>query len=144
MIIPDTNLLIYAYDSDSKQHDASRAWLEDCLNGEETVGLPWVVVCAFIRISTNRAAVRSAFSADEAADIVQSWLVQPVVRLISSGEDFSQHFLRLIREHGTAGNLTTDAQIAAHAIENQATVYSNDSEFDRFPGLRWRNPIKSA
>ncbi len=144
MIIPDTNLLIYAYNSDVTEHKKSRLWWETALNGNESVGLPWVVISAFIRLTTNRAVVRRPLTAEQVAQIVESWLDQPVVREVVPGTGFRHNFLNQIRNLGMAGKLTTDAQIAAHAIEHGATVFSNVSDFDRFPGLRWRNPIKSS
>lgn len=54
------------------------------------------------------------------------------------------HFLDYLALLGTAGNLTTDAQLAALAVEHQAELHSNDSDFARFDGLRWRNPLSAG
>jgi len=43
---------------------------------------------------------------------------------------------------GTGGNLTTDAHLAALAIEHGAELCSCDADFSRFAGLRWLDPLR--
>lgn len=72
---------------------------------------------------------------------VRSWLKQPSVLILEPGDRFAEIFLQFIEDLGTGGNLTTDAFLAALAIENQAELHSNDMDFSRFRGLRWINPL---
>lgn len=133
MIIVDANLLIYAIDADSPNHNKSRAWLEQTLSGTEEVGLPWVVILAFLRVTTRPAIVRHPLSAEQALAYVDSWLQQPYVRPVRPGENHWPIFNNLVETAGTAGNLTSDAHIAALALEQGSAIYSTDNDFKRFP-----------
>ena len=141
MIIPDINLLLYAYDSDSPFHAKASAWWQRCLSGIEPVGMPLVVVFGFVRISTHARVFQNPLSPAEASEIVQSWLEQPVAQILEPGSDHLHQVLKLLGTVGTAGNLVTDAQIAALAIEYGAVLHTADADFLRFPTLRWFNPI---
>jgi uncharacterized protein len=142
VIVPDINLLIYAHNRRDPNHEPAKAWWEETLNGNTPVGLPWVTSSGFIRIMTNRRILTEPISPDHAVDLVRSWLDQPTVIVLQPGPKFAGLFLGHLEKLGTAGNLTTDAQLAALAIENQAELHSNDTDFTRFEGLRWRNPLK--
>jgi toxin-antitoxin system PIN domain toxin len=142
MIVPDVNLLLYAVMSNSLRHDRARTWWMGALNGTERVGLAEPALFGFLRLSTNRRVFVRALPADEAIELVESWLAQPQVEVLRSGTRHLGIVLGLLRELGTAADLTTDAQLAALAIENQADLYSADKDFARFPGLRWVNPLK--
>ncbi len=144
MIVPDINLLLYAYDSDSLFHEKAMAWWRECLSGSEPVGLPPVVVFGFIRIGTNARVFRSPMAPAEAAHHVSSWLAQPMTQMLEPGSDHIQQVLQLLETIGTAGNLVTDGQIAALAIEHQAVLHTNDTDFMRFSGLSWYNPLTGA
>jgi uncharacterized protein len=141
MIIPDINLLLYAYDSDSPFHVKASAWWERCLSGAELVGMPLVVLFGFIRVSTHARVFQNPMSILEASEIVQSWLESPVAQILEPGSDHMHQVLKLLGLVGTAGNLVSDAQIAALAIEYGAVLHTADADFSRFPGLRWFNPI---
>ena len=141
MIIPDINLLLYAYDSDSPFHTKAKAWWRQCLSGTEPVGLAQVVVFGFVRIGTNGRVFRNAMTPVEAAEHVRSWQSQPCVQILESRVDHLEQVLKLLETLGTAGNLVTDAQIAALAIEHGAVLHTSDADFLRFRGLRWFNPI---
>jgi toxin-antitoxin system PIN domain toxin len=141
VIVPDANLLLYAYDSASPFHAKAAAWWAACLSGREPVGLCPAVVFAFVRIGTSPRAFRDPLTVNEAADHVGSWLKQPVVQLLEVDLDDLRAALDLLRGAGAAGNLTMDAQLAALAIRHRAVVHTADSDFARFPGVRWRNPI---
>ena len=123
-------------------HEPAKAWWEKTLSGSTPVGLPWVTSAGFIRIMTNRRIFTEPLAPDRAVDLVRSWLDQPSVIILQPGPKFAGLFLGYLEKLGTAGNLTTDAQLAALAVENQAELHSNDTDFSRFEGLRWRNPLK--
>ncbi len=142
MIVVDANLLIYAVDADSPHHRRALAWLEQTLSRGDTVGLAWVVLLAFIRITTRPGVLRRQLSSEDALEYVESWLKQPCAEIISPGRDHWRIFRSLLAGSGTAGNLTSDAHLAAMAIEHGAMLYSADNDYQRFAGLLHRNPLK--
>jgi toxin-antitoxin system PIN domain toxin len=142
VIIPDVNLLLYASITTFEQHAIAREWLSAALNGETQVLLPGVAVFGFVRIATNPRIFESPISVGDAIASVETWLAQPHVHFLAPGPRFTDIAFGLLRKLGAAGNLTTDVQLAAHAIENQATLYSHDTDFARIPGLRWIDPLK--
>jgi len=143
VIVPDANLLLYAYDSTSRFHRPAAAWWKSCLEGAEPVALCAVVLFAFIRIGTSRRAYEDPMTIDEANQRVRSWIEHPVTDfLITQEVDFLQA-MKWLEAAGAGGNLTTDAQIAAIAHRHRATVHTADTDFNRFPDVRWRNPILS-
>ena len=141
MIVPDVNLLLYAYNQASPFHEGARGWWEGLVNGRERVGIPWIVVAGFLRLITQRTMLSQLATPSQAMSFVDAWFRYPHIAPLNPGP---QH-LSLLREAldaaGVGGNLVTDAHIAALAIEHQAEVHSNDADFARFPGLRWRNPL---
>lgn len=141
MILPDINLLVHAYNRYAPRHAEARAWWEHLLNGSKTVGLPWAVVCGFVRLMTHPTVLVQPLGPEQALDHVRSWFDQPVVEVAEPGPRHLEIFENLLRSLGVAGNLTTDAHLAAIAIEHQFELHSNDADFARFPGLRWRNPL---
>ena len=141
MIVPDVNLLIHAYNGASPRHSAARPWWESLLNGKRPVGLSWVAAMGFIRLTTNRSVLANPLGAATACGHVRAWLQCPPVCILQAGSRHSDIFLTLLEEVGTAGNLTTDAHLAALAIEFQAELHTTDADFARFPGLSWRNPL---
>lgn len=144
MKLPDVNLFLYAYDSRSPRHEAARDWLERTLSGAETVALSWTVLLAFIRLSTRPAIVEQPLSASEAIELVQDWLDQPCVTVVHPTERHAAVLRELLDPLGTAGNLTTDAHLAALAIEHGAELCSSDTDFARFTGLRWKDPLQAS
>ena len=143
MIIPDANLLLYAYDSTSRFHDTAASWWQTCLSGAEPVGLCSVVLFAFVRIGTSRRAFEQPMSIGEATIHVRSWLDRPVTDLLVCQEADVVQALQWLEMAGAGGNLTTDAQIAAIAHRHRATVHTADTDFGRFPDVRWHNPISN-
>jgi uncharacterized protein len=141
--VPDVNLFLYAYDSRSSRHAAARDWLEQTLSGSETVGLPWIVLLAFIRLSTRAVVVERPLEVNTAIELVESWLDQPCVTVINPTERHAAVLRELLLPLGTAGNLTTDAHLAALAIEHGALLCSCDADFSRFGGLRWSDPLQN-
>ena len=141
MIVPDTNLLVYAYNDGAPHHEAARRWWEDLINGAERVGLPWMVSTGFVRLMTHPRVLRSPVSPVDAIAHVRDWFRYAHVSPINPGSEHLTHVQRNLEAAGVGANLVTDAHIAALAMEYQAEVHSNDSDFSRFPGLRWRNPL---
>ena len=142
MILPDINLLVYAHDETSRHHEKARRWWENRLNGSQAIGLSWVVVLGFIRLLTNPRIFQNPYSVSEILAVVGTWLEQPHVRIINpSGHHFAL-LSELILSIGTAGNLTTDAHLAALAMERGLILRTTDADFARFQGLKWENPIQ--
>jgi toxin-antitoxin system PIN domain toxin len=142
VIIPDVNVLLYAQIAAHKDHLRLKKWWEQALSGREEVGLASPAVFGFVRIGTNPRVFTPALEVNEALEIVERWVVRPNARVLTPGPRHLEIAFGLLRAAGAAGNLTTDAQLAAYAIENAATVYSGDVDFGRFPGLSWKNPLK--
>jgi toxin-antitoxin system PIN domain toxin len=141
MIVIDANLLIYAYDRHSASHKKSVAWLERTFSGEEAVGLPWQSISAFLRVITNRRLSGIRVSLEQAVQIVEEWLRQPLTQVLVPGDDHWSVLRRMIEEGRAAGPLVSDAQIAALTVEYGGVLYTADRDFARFPGLRWKNPL---
>ena len=142
MIIPDMNLLVFAYNSDAPFHGESKVWLEGCLSGRMTVGFPWAVMLGFVRIMSSNAVLRDPMTPAEALVYVQSWLDRPQAQIVVPGPRHLAILAEIMQESRASGRLTTDAHLAALAIETQSELHSNDLDFARFPGLRWRNPLE--
>lgn len=141
MILPDVNILIYAYDADSSRHAEARAWWEQTLSSPRDVGMAWAAMLGFIRIATHPKVAANPMRPAEATRRVKSWLAHPRVRILTPGENHARILFDLLDRIGTAGNLTTDGHLAALAIEYKAELASTDADFTRFPGLRWFNPL---
>jgi len=141
MIIPDANLLLYAYDSSNRFHRPAALWWKQCLEGIEPVGLCGVVLFAYCRIGTSRQAFENPMTIEEAARHVRSWLERPVTEFLLIQEADVILALQWLENAGSGGNLTTDAQIAAIAHRHRATVHTADTDFNRFKDIRWKNPI---
>jgi len=141
LIVVDVNLLMYASFSRFPQHRAARAWWEATLAGAVPVGLAGVALFGFVRLATNPRVIDKPMTVEEAIEAIEGWLESPVVSFLSPGPRHLEVAFRLLRNLGTAGNLTTDAQLAALAVEYQAELCSNDADFGRFAGLRWTNPL---
>ena len=141
MIVPDVNLLVYAYNRDSSFHDAARNWWERCLSGSEPVGLSWMVVLGFARVVSSRRAVAAPMSVDDAFAECRRWLAEPCARILAPGPSHLDVLEGLLRGPAISSSLVMDAHLAALAIEHQAELHSNDWDFARFSGLRWRNPV---
>jgi hypothetical protein len=141
MILPDVNLLLHAYNRESPRHEAARAWFEDLMSSAGPVGLPWVAILGFVRITTHRHVLKRPLPVETACAAVRSWLDQPQVSILHPGDRHAEILFGLLASLGTAGNLTTDAHLAALAIEYQAELHTTDADFRRFPGLRWSNPL---
>jgi hypothetical protein len=141
VIVPDVNLLLYAEIDAFPQHEAARRWWEGVMNGERQVGVAPVCLFGFLRLATNRSVFVEPLAMADAIERVHRWLERPHVVLLIPGSRHLEVAFRLLRALGTGGNLTTDVQIAAHAVEYNGEVYSNDTDFARFEGVRWVNPL---
>ena len=144
MIVPDVNMLLYAEIAAFPQHPAARAWWEGLLSSERQVGVAGVAAFGFLRIATNRRVFTEPLAVADALDRVRGWLARPNVTFLVPGTRHLDTAFRLIEQLGTASNFTTDAQLAAHAMEHGGEVHSNDSDFARFDGLRWVDPLASS
>ena len=141
MILVDANILLYAEDSLSHLNQQARTWWDGQLSQSELVCLCWPVLTAFIRISTNPRVYEYPLSLDLALARIQSWLDQPCTRIIHPTDSHWDVFQRLLREGQAVANLVSDAHLAALAIEYGCELASTDSDFTRFPGLKWFNPL---
>ena len=141
MIIPDANLLIYAYDESSIHFARAREWWESVLSGRSVTGIPWVVVLAFTRLVTHPGICANPMAIHDVRARVDRWLTFDHVRLLSPTDRTITLFFDLLDAVGTGGNLSTDAMIAALALEHGGCVHSNDADFNRFPELMVRNPL---
>jgi uncharacterized protein len=141
VILLDANVLLYAYNADAEQHSRAARWLQSLLNSGETIGLPWVTLWAFIRLSTNPRIYPNPRPASEVFAIVAEWLAQPGVVTVQPGPRHARILEQLVIEFSASGPLVTDAVLAALAIEHGAELASTDQDFRRFPQLRWINPL---
>lgn len=142
MILPDVNVLVHAHNADSAVHRVARDWWDQRLAGSEGVGLAWAVLLGFVRITTNRKIVARPLSVSDVMGRIHDWLALPQVHVAQPSDT---HFVRLravLERLGTAGNLTTDAHLAVLAMERGYVLYSTDTDFARFEGLRWVNPCR--
>ena len=144
MKVIDVNVLLYAVNEDGEPHAAVNRWWHAALNGDESIGLPWIVLSGFLRIATNPRVYPAPLTADQALGEVESWLSVEVATTVSEKPEHWPVFRNLLAETGTAGNLTTDAHLAALAITHDATLVSCDNDFARFKGLRWENPRQGS
>lgn len=141
MIVPDLNLLLYAVHRESPMHPRASRWLKDLLNGDEPVGMPWAVSLGFVRLTTSKRVFTTALDTAKALEIVDQWYARRIVTPLEPLADHWSLVRGLLTEAGTAGNLTTDAHLAALCIERGATLHTADADFGRFDGLRWMNPL---
>ena len=141
MILVDANILLYAEDSLQSRHQQARAWWDSQLSGTGVVCLCWTVLSAFIRIGTNPRVFEHPLSLEQALARVQSWLDQPCTRVVLPTERHWPVFKQLLTDGQAVANLVTDAHLAALAIEHGCELASTDSDFARFPKLKWRNPL---
>lgn len=143
MIIPDVNLLIYATDRSTVHHAAALRWWSGALAGPELVGLAWTTNLAFVRLTTNPRIVANPLTAGQAVAVVEQWRSHGHVVTVEPSTRHLDLLAGLLAGTGAAGNLVMDAHLAALALEHGATLCSADTDFGRFPGLSWVNPLAS-
>jgi hypothetical protein len=137
----DVNLLIYAADEESRHHEPAVEWFEGTLSGNETVAFAWHALVGFLRITTGSRGTRNPWPVQGALEAIQGWLAQPVATVIHPTDRHAAVLRDLLSPLGTGGNLTSDAHLAALAIEHGATLCSHDNDFSRFAGLSWLDPL---
>jgi toxin-antitoxin system PIN domain toxin len=141
VILIDANLLLYAYHPRAEFHQRSRRWFESVLTGASPVRFAWMTLLAFLRISTSPRIFEHPLRMDEAAQIVTTWLAQPVADILEPGERYWSILTELMRDAQVSGALVTDAALAALAVEHGFTLCTTDRDFARFQGLRTLNPL---
>jgi uncharacterized protein len=141
VIVVDLNLLIYAVNEDAPQHERARRWWEGVVSQSETIGLAWAVVFGFLRLTTNPRVMPRPLAPEKAFAVIDDWFAQPPVEPIEPTERHWAIVKEILAPLGTAGNLTSDAHLAALAIEHGARLFSTDNDFARFSPLRWVNPL---
>jgi toxin-antitoxin system PIN domain toxin len=140
--LPDVNLLVYAADETAVLHKPALKWVEATLSGSETVAFTWLVLIGFVRLITNPRVLQDPWGVEKALDVVDGWLAQPAVTVVHPTDRHAAVLRDLLAPLGAAGNLTSDAHLAALAIEHGATLHSCDNDFSRFSGLRWTDPLR--
>lgn len=140
-MLVDANLLLFARDAASAEHEVAREWLQARLNGPIRIGLPWVSLVAFLRIATHPRVYEQPLTAEDAWQQIADWLAAPAAWVPNPGPDHAEVLGRLVCEHRITAALATDAHLAALAIEHGVELCSADTDFARFPELRWRNPL---
>jgi toxin-antitoxin system PIN domain toxin len=141
MVVVDANVLIYAVNERAPQHAAAKRWIEEALNGTESVGFAWLVLLAFIRLATLPAVFPQPLDISTALDLVDAWLLARASVVLEPTSRHAAVLSELLRESGTAGNLVSDAHLAALAIEHDGRVCTFDRDFARFPGVRSFMPM---
>ena len=140
MRLVDANVLLYAINRATPNHQRARAWLDGALTGEEAIGFSWVVLLAFLRLSTHPSVFARPLDPAQAIDVVRGWLAQPSAMIVEPGPRHAEVLGGLLAEAGSAGNLVNDAHLAALAIERAASISTFDADFGRFRGVRWVRP----
>ncbi len=140
-MLVDANILLYSVDETSPFHEPAAGWLTDALNGPRRVGLPWISLTAFLRITTNPRALDAPLRPAEAWEIVDGWLSAPAAWVPAPGPAHHDLLRRLTVEHDLRAGLVTDAVLAALCIEHGLDIVSADSDFARFTEITWTNPI---
>ena len=143
MFVPDLNILVYAYNASAPKHALAAKWWEDQINGGATIGICWPVLQGFVRLLSGRQIVAEPYSSEELFGFIDGWLAWPSVRLLGTSDQTYSHFRKLVREHGISGAMTTDALIAAFALEHGAVLISNDTDFLRFREIRVLDPLSA-
>ena len=141
MILPDANILLYVVNRDAPHHAVLHRWWEGAVNGDEPVALAWLVMLAFLRLSTHPKVFDRPLTATEAVNQIDAWLSHPNIRVVVEAENHWPILRNLVQTSGTAANLTSDAHLAAVALGHDLMLASCDGDFARFPGLRWINPL---
>jgi toxin-antitoxin system PIN domain toxin len=141
VILVDANLLIYAANESSAEHELARDWLDEQLNGPTRVGLPWPSLLAFIRLASNSLVVRHPVTPAAAWRQVQEWLACETVWIPLPGARHPDILSRLLQDRLVTSRLVPDAHLASLAIEHGLTLCSTDGNFAKFAGLKWKNPL---
>ena len=141
MILPDVNILVHAFRSDSSEHESCLAWLDGVVNGDARYGMSPQVLSGLIRITTHPKVFAVPSSLDEVLRFCDILLAQSQCMVIQPGEQHWDIFKRLCTEADARGNLVPDAWFAALAIESGCEWITLDHDYARFPGLQWGLPV---
>lgn len=140
MKLVDANVLLYAVNEDAPGHAAAHAWLDGALGAREPIGFAWVVLLAFLRLSTHASLFARPLTPEEAMGIVEGWLSRPPALVVQPSDRHLSLLRGLLTSTGAAANLVNDAHLAALALEHGAEIVSFDRDFQRFEGVRWAAP----
>lgn len=140
----DANLLLFAADDTAKFHGQARDWLSKQLNGARRVAFAWQSLGAFLRIATHPRVFDNPLTPEAAWERITDWLECEVAWIPKPGESYAEILGNLVKRHKPTGNLVTDAQLAALALEHGLTVISADADFARFPEVSWENPLATG
>jgi hypothetical protein len=143
MILPDVNTLLFAVNKATDQHPAALKALEDGYATPRGIAFAWVALLAFLRLSTRSGVFPTPLSVEDALRVIANWLDHSNAQVVHPGEQHTEILGRLLLAAGTAGNLTTDAHLAALAIEHDATIVSFDRDFARFADVQWTLPAEA-
>jgi uncharacterized protein len=141
VLIPDLNLLVYAFNSDASHHRPSAQWWEDSLNGDERIGVPWLVLMGFIRLLSGKAVMKNPYPVKDLFQITKEWFQLPNVILLEPTVRTYDLMEKLMVSMSLPGSMATDTFIAATAIEHDASLCTNDTDFSRFHSLKTLNPL---
>ena len=141
MILPDVNILVHAFRSDSSDHETCRTWVQGVVNGEARYGMAPQVLCGLVRVTTHPKVFAEPSTLDEAIQFCNILLAQSHCMIIQPAERHWEIFTRLCTDADARGNLVPDAWLAALAIESGCEWITLDRDYARFPGLRWRVPV---
>lgn len=141
MILLDANVLLYAYDASSPKQEKAARWLEEALEGNEPVGLPWLTAWAFVRIATNARVQEQPLLVEEAMGVIEELKAHAQVVMVGPGRKHWKLMAEQMKVANVRGSGTTDAVIAALALEQGARLASADAGFRRFPEVVWVNPV---
>lgn len=136
MKLLDANVLLFAVNTDAREHKIARTWLEGALSAGEPVAFAWIAILAFLRIATRRGLLHRPLTPSQAFAVLQAWLQRDHVHILHPTKNHLHLLHRLLERSGSAGNLTNDAHLAALALEHGAAVVSFDRDFARFENLR--------
>ncbi|MCL1907729.1 MAG: type II toxin-antitoxin system VapC family toxin [Propionibacteriaceae bacterium] len=140
MKLVDTNVLVHIANTESPFHVGSRRWLEESLSKREPIGFAWLALVGFVRVSMNPKIMKSPLSSNQALVFLDAWLNAPSAHILNPGPRHSEYFSEALLSAQGSPNLTNDAHLAALAREHKATVVTFDTDFGKFPGVRWEQP----
>ena len=140
MKLIDTNVLLYSVNPAYAEHRPAKSWLDNALSGGAPVGFAWLVLIAFVRVATHTTIFERPLTVSEAMNAVDAWLEPAPAMILHPGASHATTLRARLKDAGSAGNLSNDAHLAALAIEHKATIVTFDSDFGKFPGVRWERP----
>jgi toxin-antitoxin system PIN domain toxin len=133
-------VLLHAVNRDAREHEVAHGWLAAALGGVESLAFAWTVLLSFVRIATHPSVLPQPLTAAQAIGLAERWLAAPVAIVVEPTPRHLSLLQGLLVRTGTAGNLVSDAHLAALALEHDAEIVSFDRDFGRFEGVRWRLP----